>query len=163
MLFRSVSQSRYADEFDVRDEIVVVLKSDDLKASRAAANALAEKWKEEQGIDRIYYRHNFTPMADRLLLLAHEEQLTGIRRQMEELAALVKGNKQALNLNGILAEASAKFNDPYLRKSSNWQEFIPFIEEFVRNLTRWPRIWKRLPRPWRREIWVSFRNLRRIC
>ena len=126
----------YADEFDVRDEIVVVLKSDDLKASRAAANALAEKWKEEQGIDRIYYRHNFTPMADRLLLLAHEEQLTGIRRQMEELAALVKGNKQALNLNGILAEASAKFNDPYLRKSSNWQEFIPFIEEFVRNLTR---------------------------
>ena len=73
-------------------------------------------------------------MADRLLLLADEEQLTGIRRQMEELAALVKGNKQALNLNGILAEASAKFNDPYLRKSSNWQEFIPFIEEFVRNL-----------------------------
>jgi hypothetical protein len=75
-------------------------------------------------------------MADRLLLLADEEQLTGIRRQMEELAALVKGNKQALNLNGILGEASAKFNDPYLRKSSSWQEFIPFIEEFVRNLKR---------------------------
>jgi len=126
----------YADEFDVRDEIVVVLKSDDLKASRAAANALAEKFKAEKGIDRIYYRHDFTPMADRLLLLANEEQLTGIRRQMEELAALVKGNKQALNLNGILAEASAKFNDPYLRKSSSWQEFIPFIQEFVRNLTR---------------------------
>ena len=48
----------------------------------------------------------------------------------------MKGNKQALNLNGILGEASAKFNDPYLRKSSNWQEFIPFIEEFVRNLKR---------------------------
>ena len=126
----------YADEFDVRDEIVVVLKSDDLKASRSAANALAEKFKAEKGIDRIYYRHDFTPMADRLLLLANEEQLTGIRRQMEELAALVKGNKQALNLNGILAEASAKFNDPYLRKSSSWQEFIPFIEEFVRNLKR---------------------------
>ncbi|NBR71806.1 MAG: hypothetical protein EBT75_06915, partial [Proteobacteria bacterium] len=126
----------YADEFDVRDEIVVVLKSDDLKASRAAANALAEKLKTEKGIDRIYYRHDFTPMADRLLLLADEEQLTGIRRQMEELAALVKGNKQALNLNGILSEASGKFNDPYLRKSSSWQEFIPFIEEFVRNLKR---------------------------
>lgn len=71
-----------------------------------------------------------------MLLLAEEEQLTGIRRQMEELAALVRGNKQALNLNGILAEASSKFNDPYLRKSSSWQEFIPFIEEFVRNLKR---------------------------
>jgi len=126
----------YMEEFDVRDEIVVVLKSDDLKASRAAANALAEKLKTEKGLDRVYYRHDFSPMADRLLLLADEEQLTGIRRQMEELAALVKGNKQALNLNGILAEASAKFNDPYLRKSSNWQEFIPFIEEFVRNLKR---------------------------
>ena len=126
----------YTEEFDVRDEIVVVLKSDDLKASRAAADALAEKLKKEPGIDRTYYRHDFTPMADRLLLLANEEQLTGIRRQMEELAALVKGNKQALNLNGILGEASAKFNDPYLRKSSNWQEFIPFIEEFVRNLKR---------------------------
>ena len=124
----------YMNEFDVREEIVVVLKSDDLKASRAAANALAERLKTEKGLDRIYYRHDFSPMADRLLLLADEEQLTGIRRQMEELAALVKGNKQALNLNGILAEASAKFNDPYLRKSSNWQEFIPFIEEFVRNL-----------------------------
>ncbi|NDE85239.1 MAG: hypothetical protein EB056_04330 [Verrucomicrobia bacterium] len=126
----------YTEEFNVRDEIVVVLKSDDLKASRAAADALAERLKKEPGIDRIYYRHDFSPMADRLLLLADGEQLTGIRRQMEELAALVKGNKQALNLNGILGEASAKFNDPYLRKSSNWQEFIPFIEEFVRNLKR---------------------------
>ena len=126
----------YMQEFDVRDEIVVVLKSDDLKASRAAANRLAEKLKTERGLSRVYYRHDFSPMADRLLLLADEEQLTGIRRQMEELAALVKGNKQALNLNGILGEASAKFNDPYLRKSSNWQEFIPFIEEFVRNLKR---------------------------
>ncbi|NBR45904.1 MAG: hypothetical protein EBT68_02100 [Verrucomicrobia bacterium] len=126
----------YMEEFDVRDEILVVLKSDDLKASRRAANALAERLKKDQGLDRVYFRHDFSPMADRLLLLADEAQLTGIRRQMEELAALVKGNKQALNLNGILGEASAKFNDPYLRKSSNWQEFIPFIEEFVRNLQR---------------------------
>jgi predicted RND superfamily exporter protein len=126
----------YMEEFDVRDEIVVVLKSDKLKECREAANAMAAKLKNEKGLDRVYYRHDFSPMADRLLLLADEEQLTGIRRQMEELAALVKGNKQALNLNGILAEASAKFNDPYLRKSSNWQEFIPFIEEFVRNLKR---------------------------
>ncbi len=126
----------YMEEFDVRDEIVVVLKSDDLKASRAAANRLAEKLQTEKGLSRVYYRHDFSPMADRLLLLADEEQLTGIRRQMEELAALVKGNKQALNLNGILGEASSKFNDPYLRKSSNWQEFVPFIEEFVRNLKR---------------------------
>ena len=126
----------YMEEFDVRDEIVVVLKSDDLQASRQAANRLAEKLKTEQGLSRVYYRHDFSPMADRLLLLAEEEQLTGIRRQMEELATLVKGNKQALNLNGILGEASSKFNDPYLRKSSNWQEFIPFIEEFVRNLKR---------------------------
>ena len=126
----------YMEEFDVRDEIVVVLKSDDLKASRQAANHLAEKLKTEKGLSRVYYRHDFSPMADRLLLLAEEEQLTGIRRQMEELATLVKGNKKALNLNGILGEASSKFNDPYLRKSSNWQEFIPFIEEFVRNLKR---------------------------
>jgi hypothetical protein len=126
----------YMEEFDVRDEIVVVLKSDDLKASRKAANRLAEKLKAEKGLSRVYYRHDFSPMADRLLLLADEEQLTGIRRQMEELATLVRGNKKALNLNGILGEASSKFNDPYLRKSSNWQEFIPFIEEFVRNLKR---------------------------
>ena len=126
----------YMEEFDVRDEIVVVLKSDKLKECREAANVMAAKLKKEKGLDRIYYRHDFSPMADRLLLLADEEQLTGIRRQMEELATLVKGNKQALNLNGILAEASAKFNDPYLRKSSSWAEFIPFIEEFVRNLKR---------------------------
>ena len=126
----------YMEEFDVRDEIVVVLKSETLKGSRDAANALAVKLQQEKGLDRVYYRHDFSPMSDRLLLLAEEEQLTGIRRQMEELAALVKGNKQALNLNGILGEAAAKFNDPYLRKSSNWQEFIPFIEEFVRNLKR---------------------------
>ena len=126
----------YMEEFDVRDEIVVVLKSDKLKECREAANVMAAKLKNEKGLDRVYYRHDFSPMADRLLLLADEEQLTGIRRQMEELAALVKGNKQALNLNGILAEASAKFNDPYLRKSSSWAEFIPFIEEFVRNLKR---------------------------
>ncbi|HBZ84439.1 MAG TPA: hypothetical protein DEO44_01705 [Verrucomicrobia subdivision 6 bacterium] len=126
----------YMEEFDVRDEIVVVLKSDRLKDSRDAANALAVKLKQEKGLDRVYYRHDFSPMSDRLLLLADEERLIGIRRQMEELATLVKGNKQALNLNGILGEASAKFNDPYLRKSSNWQEFIPFIEEFVRNLKR---------------------------
>ena len=126
----------YMEEFDVRDEVVVVLKSDDLKASRKAANRLAEKLKTERGLSRVYYRHDFSPMADRLLLMANEEQLTGIRRQMEELASLVRGNKQALNLNGILGEASSKFNDPYLRKSSSWQEFIPFIEEFVRNLKR---------------------------
>ncbi|MFM8654267.1 MAG: hypothetical protein ACKODZ_05995, partial [Verrucomicrobiota bacterium] len=69
----------YMDEFDVRDEIVVVLKSDDLKASRQAANRLAEKLKTEKGLSRVYYRHDFSPMADRLLLLAEEEQLTGIR------------------------------------------------------------------------------------
>ena len=126
----------YMEEFDVRDEIVVVLKSEKLKECREAANVMAAKLKNEKGLDRVYYRHDFSPMADRLLLLADEEQLTGIRRQMEELATLVKGNKQALNLNGILAEASAKFNDPYLRKSSSWAEFIPFIEEFVRNLKR---------------------------
>ena len=153
----------YTEEFDVRDEVVVVFKSDDLKASRRAADALAKKLEKESGIDRIYYRHDFSPMADRLLLLADEEQLTGIRRQMEELAALVKGNKQALNLNGILGEASAKFNDPYLRKSSSWQEFIPFIEEFVRNLKRLAH--DLIPRSMRwneRQVWASCQSSRPI-
>jgi len=43
----------YMEEFDVRDEIDVVLKSDDLKARRKAANRLAEKQKADKSLPRV--------------------------------------------------------------------------------------------------------------
>ncbi len=130
----------YKEEFGVREEIVVVIKSDDFEANKVVANYLAEQFQTRgQDFERIYYRHDFSKMRQSMLHYAPQEELEGIVSKLGAYKDIFdkgdkKGGEGGMDLNSMLAEAVSRFDEDELRSKTGWQEFKPFIDEFIGNL-----------------------------
>jgi len=127
----------YKEEFDIREEMVVVIKSDDFESNKDVANFLGERFESRpQDFQRIYYRHDFSRMRQSMLHYAPKEELDGIVSKLSAYKDIFdKGESDAgMDLNSMLAEAVSRFDEKELRSKSGWQEFKPFIDEFIVNL-----------------------------
>ncbi len=127
----------YQKEFDVREEMVVMITSEDVEKNREAAVFLGERFElRVDDFTRVYYRHDFSRMETKLLQYAELEQLQEIRAQLQGYAEILSKPGSTLDLNSMLREVNARFDEKYLRRSDNWQEFMPFMDEFAGSLTR---------------------------
>lgn len=127
----------YKKEFGVREEIVVVIKSDNFETNKEVANRLGERFQQRPGdFERIYYRHDFGKMRERMLHYAPQEELEGIVSKLSAYKDVFnkKGGSKGMDLNSMLAEALARFDEDELRSKDGWQAFKPFIDEFIENL-----------------------------
>ncbi len=80
-------------------------------------------------------------MKPRLLFTRDVSELEKIAREVEDQVraqsqSQAKSEQIALDLNSILKEANQKFDDKYLRKSSNWKDFTPFVSQFISILNK---------------------------
>ncbi|MEM6600180.1 MAG: MMPL family transporter [Verrucomicrobiota bacterium] len=128
---------RYKKEFNIREEIVLVIKSGDFEANKEVANFLGARFKQRpEDFQRIYYRHDFSKMRNRMLHYAPKEELEGIVSKLGAYKDIFdKGDAGAgMDFNSMLAEAVARFDEQELRSRRGWQEFKPFIDEFIINL-----------------------------
>ncbi|MEM6884411.1 MAG: MMPL family transporter [Verrucomicrobiota bacterium] len=133
---------KYKDEFNIREEIVVVIKSDDFEANKEVANFLGARFEQRpQDFQRIYYKHDFSKMRQSMLHYAPEEELEGIVSKLGAYKDIFdKGDAGAgMDLNSMLAEAVGRFDEKELRSKDGWQEFKPFIDEFIGNLNNLAR------------------------
>ncbi|MDX6765192.1 MAG: MMPL family transporter [Candidatus Methylacidiphilales bacterium] len=127
----------YKKEFSVREEMVVIITSDDFAKNAAAADDIGAILQQRTGdFDRVYYRHDFSRLQDKLLNFQTPEELAGIQKDLLTLRDVLKRRGNRLNLNTMLEEAIAGFDETRLRKEANWKDFESEINEFVARLDK---------------------------
>jgi len=127
----------YKKEFDIREEMIVVIRSDDFARNRAAADDLGAVFAARRAdFQRIYYRHDFSRMEKKLLFFQTPEELAGTASQLRTLRDILRRSGSKFNLNTMLDEAIAGFDESRLRQSANLEAFGKEIEEFTQRLDR---------------------------
>lgn len=119
------------DEFGTDEVYLILIQSPNVDRNREVAVKAGEYLETlHPYVSRSLYRMDYSRMRDRLLFLLPEAQLKSIEKEIAENAEVLKKSKASFNLNSVLDEANASFQESYLRKAENWKEFIPFIERF---------------------------------
>jgi predicted RND superfamily exporter protein len=125
----------YKKEFDVREEMVAVIRSDDFELNRQVARHLGGKWSQQKDdFTRVYYRNDFSNIENRLIHFAPPEELKATLDKLKTMQEIFDQPATELDLNTLLEEAVDRFDEDTLREKSGWEEFKPFIAEFVENL-----------------------------
>jgi predicted RND superfamily exporter protein len=127
----------YKKEFGVDEEYIVVIHSDDVDLNHKAADDTAARLREiGPGISKIFYKLDFSRLEKRFLLFESEDELKQIEEQVGGYAKALTKQSIKLDLNSMLDVANRSFDDKYLRKSSNWKEFMPFVDRFSEMLNK---------------------------
>jgi len=127
----------YKKEFSVREEMVVVLTSDDFARNSAAADDLGAILRQRpQDFDRVYYRHDFSRLQNKLLNFETPEGLARTRDDLKNLRDVLARSGNKLNLNTMLDEAIAGFDEKRLRKEVNWKDFESETKDFISRLNK---------------------------
>ena len=126
----------YVKEFNVGGDYAVVIRSDDPDKNRAAAEWIGQQLQGMPELKHVLYRLDFSALKDHFLLFLDEKDLLQIEQEVGGYAKQLKTTDARLDLNSMLDQADAMFNDKYLRKSSNWKEFKPFVDRFADMLNK---------------------------
>jgi hopanoid biosynthesis associated RND transporter like protein HpnN len=120
---------------------IVLIQSPDVAQNRHAADDVAAYLKTlKPYLTEVVSKIDYSSVKPRLLFTQSPEALEKIAKQLSDEVDVQKKTQDknaqaqqiALDLNSILSEATAKFNDPtYLHKKENWKDFTPFVEQFV--------------------------------
>ena len=120
---------------------IVLIQSDDPAQNRKAADEVgAYLLTLRPNITTVLSKIDFSSIKPRLLFTRSPEELEKIAKQLQDQVDVqkqtqdknAKAQQMALDLNSILGEATAKFNDPeYLHKKENWKDFTPFVKQFI--------------------------------
>ncbi len=134
------SYNEMVQEFGTDSRFIVLVKGDDPVQNRQAADAIGP-WLEtlRPHITTVLYKIDYSTVKPRLLFTADLDQLkkiagqveNDVKQQQDERTRSAKAEQTATDLNSILEEANAKFNDSYLREKSNWKDFKPFVAQFI--------------------------------
>ena len=129
-------------DFGSDSRFIVLIKSDDPAANRKAADAIGPFLESlRPHVTTVLYKINFSGVEPRLLFTQEVPQLEKIAQQVDDQVAAQKQSEAqsqqiALDLNSILDQANQKFSDKYLRQSSNWKDFTPFVAQFISVLNK---------------------------
>jgi uncharacterized protein len=142
------SKKNYDDlrkEFGSDYRFIVLIQSDDPTKNRLAADEIGKYLETlKPQITTILSKIDYTNVKPRLLFTTPTDQLEKIATQLEDEVSVQKQTEDknqkiqqmALDLNSILAEANAKFDDKYLREKSNWPDFKKFVDQFISILNK---------------------------
>lgn len=132
------SYLKYKKEFNVDEEYVIVITSDDVELNRRLADEMAGRLRDiGPGIDKVFYKIDFSKMEKRFLLFENTDELAGIEKDVSSYVEALKTTKINFDLNSMLDQANHAFSDDkYLRKKDNWKDFKPFVDHFVSMLNQ---------------------------
>ncbi|QSR88868.1 MMPL family transporter [Methylacidiphilum caldifontis] len=123
----------YRKEFGVAEDYVVVIHGADPDENKKAALQVGEKLRKLYPlVQNVRDKLDLSKLEPHLLLYLPVEDLKKIESEIDGYVKTLKQEPEIkLDLNTILNQANAKFQESYLRKHENWKEFIPFIDKFV--------------------------------
>lgn len=121
----------YKKEFGVEEDYVIVVRSPDVEKNREVVRLIGQKLRTlEPEVRRVLDRIDFSKMEQRFLLFLETKELQEIEKSLVSTSTVLRQENVRFDLNSMLNQATAKFDDKYLRKGKNWDEFKPFIERF---------------------------------
>lgn len=128
----------YTKEFNVDEEYIIVINSNDPLLNRRIADTVATRLHDlGPGVGRIFYKLDFSGLERRFLLLEKESSLLQIEKDVNSYAQALKTTKVNFDLHSMLNQASSAMgNEQYLRKKENWKDFKPFVDRFASMLTQ---------------------------
>ncbi len=102
---------KYLNAFGDDDDMIVVVKGNDRKRMRAAADDLAtELQKRSDLFDRVFHKVDLRPLHPRSLLYLSQDDLAAIDKRLDGMAPLLGRfgdvSWQALSLQALLAQAT---------------------------------------------------------
>jgi hopanoid biosynthesis associated RND transporter like protein HpnN len=121
---------------------IVLIKSPDRMKNRRLADEIGQYLESlKPRITTVLYKIDFSAVKPRLLFTRDKDELEKTADELESEVNLQNKSQEnsrqiALDLNSILDEANGKFNEKYLRNSSNWKEFDPFVARFISILNK---------------------------
>ncbi|PAW79425.1 MAG: hypothetical protein B9S32_02480 [Verrucomicrobia bacterium Tous-C9LFEB] len=123
----------YKKEFNLEEEYVIVITSPDAAMNRRVADTVAARLHEVgPGLNRVFYKLDFSKLERRFLLLEKESALQQIETDVTGYANALKTTKVNFDLHSMLDQAKgAMGNEQYLRKKENWKDFKPFVDRFA--------------------------------
>jgi hopanoid biosynthesis associated RND transporter like protein HpnN len=127
----------YKKEFGYEEEIVILIRSDQVEQNRAVARRLGERLNEmKPAIARVTARFDFSRMEKRFLMFLSEKELKEIEEEVSGYAKAIGSMGVKLDVNSMLSEANKRFDDKELRKRGGFEEFKPFVARFVDQLNQ---------------------------
>jgi uncharacterized protein len=121
----------YKKEFGVEEDYVIVVRSPDVEKNREVVRQIGQKLRTlEPEVRRVLDRIDFSKMERRFLLFLETKELQEIEKSLASTSSVLRQENVRFDLNSMLNQATTKFDDKYLRKGKNWDEFKPFIEQF---------------------------------
>jgi uncharacterized protein len=118
-------------EFGTDEVYLILIQSPDVQQNRELAVRVGQHLETlKPYVARSLYRMDYSRLRERLLFLLPKEQLEATEKELAENVRALQQSKTSFDLNGVLDEANAGFDEKALRKAENWKQFIPFIERF---------------------------------
>jgi uncharacterized protein len=124
---------QYKKEFNVDEEYILVINSNDAVLNRHVADELASRLDRiKPGIRTVFYKFDFSKIEKRFLLFQSPGELLQIEKDVSSYANALKTTKVNFDVNSMLDQANrAMGNETYLRKKENWKDFKPFVDRFA--------------------------------
>ena len=126
----------YVKEFGDDSDYAVVIRSPDVAKNRQVADWVGQQFDQLAAANppqlrRVFYKLDFSRIADHSLLFLDPDDLLQTEKEVAAYSQVVKTKNAPLDINTMFDQADAMFNDKYLRKSSNWKDFKPFVDRFA--------------------------------
>jgi hopanoid biosynthesis associated RND transporter like protein HpnN len=96
-------------EFEVREDLVTLVESDDLEKNRQFVERLGARLEEETDFfNSIYYKKDLRALGDKGLLFLSEEQLRSLLRGLTDYEELIGTFQQVTNLASLFVEVDQR-------------------------------------------------------
>ncbi|MEO0453728.1 MAG: hypothetical protein AAFY98_06275, partial [Verrucomicrobiota bacterium] len=127
----------YKKEFDVREEMVLVVRSDDHEANRRVVDELGVRLAARTAdFTRVYYHNDYSRIENRLIQYGSKEDLKASINKLNSINDVFDEAENDFDFNSMLSMAVSRFDEKTLRQEAGWESFKPYIEEFVTNLNQ---------------------------
>ncbi len=126
----------YTREFRAEEDYAIVVSGAEFERNRQCVEWIAEKLKQRPDLfQKIFYKMDFSELADRGMLYLEIDQLQQIDQGIEEFTSLLGKDDLRIDLNSLLSTAAVKFDPKYMRKKQNQEGIDQFASNFINNLS----------------------------
>lgn len=126
---------KYMAEFRVDEDFIIVVEGNDQKRNQQCVESIAARLRERPGMfPNVFYRLDFSPLDDRLLLYLDEAQLREIAASQKDFASVIEKLGPSRDLVGMLRSANNMMAADRLQREGEFEKMQPFLDSFVKNL-----------------------------
>ena len=86
--YKQLDQAFSREFDDIPERVIVVIRGQDKNRAKAFATALAQRLEDEPSIEKVLHRIPLDTLQDKALLYLSDEELTELRRQLEQYREL---------------------------------------------------------------------------